>query len=82
MKAVLPEASERKVCRVLGVARSSLRSPEGEERSSRPVDELLAARVHRLIHDSPTFGYRRIWALLRYGRGLSINRRPSIGFSA
>lgn len=36
------------------------------------VDEVLAARIHELIKRHPTFGYRRIWAMLRRG-GLVVN---------
>jgi hypothetical protein len=38
------------------------------------IDEVLAARVERLIATHPTYGYRRLWALLRFGEGLSVNR--------
>jgi hypothetical protein len=62
VKAILPQISERKICRVLGVARSSLPPQQGGDRSSKLVDELLAARVHRLVQEHPTFGNRRIWS--------------------
>jgi putative transposase len=39
------------------------------------VDELLAARIRRLIEKHPTFGYRRIWALLRFREGVRVNRK-------
>lgn len=39
------------------------------------VDEVLAERIQRLIALHPTFGYRRLWALLRFGQGLHINRK-------
>jgi len=44
--------------------------------AARPrLDELLAERIQRLIARHPTFGYRRLWALLRFApRGLRINR--------
>jgi hypothetical protein len=31
--------------------------------------------VERLIELYPTFGYRRLWALLRFGEGLRVNRK-------
>jgi putative transposase len=39
------------------------------------VDEVLAARIHRLIQAYPTFGYRRIWAMLRFREGVPVNRK-------
>jgi putative transposase len=39
------------------------------------VDEVLAARIQRLIRLHPTFGYRRIWALLRFREGIRVNRK-------
>ena len=41
----------------------------------RVVDDVLAARLQRLIAQHPTFGYRRLWALLRFHEGLPINRK-------
>ena len=32
-------------------------------------DARLVARIHHLIQHHPTYGYRRIWALLRYREG-------------
>jgi hypothetical protein len=42
------------------------------------VDEVLAQRLQRLIGQHPTFGYRRLWALLRFHEGLHINRKRCI----
>jgi putative transposase len=39
------------------------------------LDEVLAERLRQLIALYPTFGYRRLWALLRFGAGLKINRK-------
>jgi putative transposase len=39
------------------------------------VDELLAARIHRLMKQHPTFGYRRIWAMLYFREGLKVNKK-------
>jgi putative transposase len=39
------------------------------------VDDVLAARLQRLIAQHPTFGYRRLWALLRFHDGLPVNRK-------
>ena len=35
--------------------------------------EELAERIHHLIHQYPTYGSRRIWALLRFRLGLRVN---------
>ena len=70
------DVSERRVCKALGVSRSAVRERvcDGTKQVSR-VDEVLAARVERLIEKHPTYGYRRLWALLRFGEGLSLNRK-------
>jgi putative transposase len=74
VKQAMPNVSERRVCTVISVPRSAVR-----ERSTTPrvpiVDEVLAQRLQRLIVQHPTFGYRRLWALLRFHEGLPINRK-------
>ena len=75
MKAALSQASERRLCAVLRVARSSVRPRLGSRSAEQHVDGVLAARIQRLIQAHPTFGYRRIWALLRFRAGLKINRK-------
>jgi putative transposase len=71
----VPGVSQRRACRVLGVARSSVR--ERPERAPRRpvVDELLAVRIREVIRAQPTFGYRRIWAVLRFREGVRVNRK-------
>lgn len=73
MREAVPRASERAACRILGVSRNSL--PTRRDRSKRPpvVDEVLAERVRRLIAEHPSFGYRRLWALLRHGQRAPVN---------
>jgi hypothetical protein len=39
------------------------------------VDEVVALRLQRLIVEHPTFGSRRLWAVLRFHEGLRINRK-------
>lgn len=39
------------------------------------VNEALAAQLRALILTHPTFGYRRLWAMLRRRYGLAINRK-------
>ena len=67
--------SERKVCRVLHVSRSALyRRVQGKCSAPKLTDNLVA-HLHELIQEYPTFGYRRLWALLRYRDGLTVNRK-------
>jgi len=73
VRAALPQASERRVCRLLAVPRSSLRERPPEKRLRRPLDAVLVARIPALIRKHPTFGYRKLWALLRHGDGLIVN---------
>jgi putative transposase len=74
VKQAMPNVSERRVCVVMSVPRSAVR--ERPEKSRVPVvDEVLALRLQRLIAEHPTFGYRRLWALLRFHEGLRINRK-------
>ena len=76
MKGV-PGASERRVCRVLEVPRSRLQPgrTKAERRSVPRLDELLVERLRQLIGEYPTFGYRKLWAMLRYRQGLEVNRK-------
>lgn len=77
----MPEASNRHIARVLEIDRARLSderlAAETKLRAVRPpqTDEALTARIHELIKEHPTFGYRRIWALLRFGDGLKVNRK-------
>jgi putative transposase len=36
---------------------------------------VLAERIQRLIELYPTFGYRRLWAMLRFVGGIRVNRK-------
>ena len=76
MREVIPRASERRVCQVLGVPRSRLQPGRASRAPRRgEVEEVLAERVRRIIEELPTFGYRRIWAILRYRDGVRVNRK-------
>ncbi len=77
----MPQASNRRIARVLEIDRARLsqtrlapRAPR-KARRKRVLDEPLAARIQELIQQHPTFGYRRIWALLRFQEGLLVNRK-------
>ena len=77
MKQTLPTASARLICRVLGVARSALYHHQANGLgTSRIVDDgALVTRIKELIEAHPTYGYRRIWARLRFGDQRVINRK-------
>jgi putative transposase len=73
----MPRVSERRVCRVLAVARSGMRRPAGPaRRGAARINEGLATRIAALIQRHPTFGYRRLWALLRFRDGQRITPKP------
>src|SRR4029077_3181368 len=74
VKGIMPGVSERRVCGRLGVPRSAVRETARRRRAP-VIDEVLAARLQRLIGKHPTFGYRRLWALLRFHEGVPINRK-------
>lgn len=71
----MPGVSERRVCKVIAVTRSAPRVPRVRACRKRVMDEVLAARIEQLIAEHPTFGYRRLWALLRFREGVRINRK-------
>jgi putative transposase len=60
--------SERRACKVIGIARSTKRRPSG-----RIEEANLVRRVHELTERYPRFGYRKIHAVLR-GEGFAIGR--------
>jgi putative transposase len=71
----LPGASIRRVCRVLEFPRARLADRAPATRKRAAVDAVMAERIARLIAAHPTFGYRRLWAMLHFGEGLRINRK-------
>jgi putative transposase len=73
VRQAIPQASERRVCRLLEVPRSSLRTASIEKCPRRPLDAVLVERIRELIKRHPTFGYRKLWALLRYADGIVVN---------
>ena len=75
MKQALPSASERRICRVLEVTRGVTRPTRALTPGSRAEDAALLARVKHWIEQHPTFGYRRVWALLRFRDGHVVNRK-------
>lgn len=74
MRAPRPQVSERRACRVLGVARSGLHAPPHRPRRAPERDEELERRLAELIQRHPTFGYRRLCVMLRRA-GMPVNRK-------
>jgi putative transposase len=68
------------VCEVIGVARSNIveqmakRPPRKAGRRPLPEEELLAD-IRTVIGPMPTYGYRRVWAILRR-KALQEGRKP------
>jgi putative transposase len=62
---------------VLDTSRSRIygsRTAAGAAGSAKPaLDQTLAQRVRELAREHPTFGYRRLWALLRFGQNVAVN---------
>jgi putative transposase len=75
VRQILPAASERRVCRVLGVSRWRPRPASRSVRRARIVDEHLAELVRFLIARHPTAGYRLLWALLRREHGVVVAKK-------
>lgn len=76
VKQALPTASARLICRVLGVVRSALYHQAAGSTSGASADDAeLVARIKELIDLHPTYGYRRIWALLRFHDQRIINHK-------
>ena len=75
MRATRADVSERRVCRVLHVARAALHRKASPRTSSSNLAEALVTTLHALIQQYPTYGYRRLWALLKYREGLVVNRK-------
>lgn len=71
----MPGASERRVCRVLEISRTSVRNVKLERKRVVRLDPVLVSQIHDLIRQYPTFGYRRLWAWLRFRQGVKVNRK-------
>ncbi|MEW6114213.1 MAG: IS3 family transposase [Thermodesulfobacteriota bacterium] len=74
MTAAIGCASQRRACRLLQVSRSAVR-PILTQKAFPSVDEELAQQIGFLIRSYPTYGYRRIWALLRKRHERNLNRK-------
>lgn len=59
---------------VTGRSGSHAQTLRGQRATTR-VSEVFATPLQQLFKQHPTYGYRRLWALLRYGGGLHVNRK-------
>ena len=79
--AAVAGVSERRVCRVLSVPRSRVmvRAKTISRAVSTPTpardESALVRRMGELVVLHPTFGYRRLWAILRYRDRIAANRK-------
>ena len=75
MKQAIPGCPIRRICRVLHVSRSSLSPVRPLPRQRNQDSSELEEKLHVLIQEHPTYGYRRLWALLRYRLDIKVNRK-------
>jgi transposase InsO family protein len=68
------------ICRVMGISRASYyRASREKEASGKPSeavvaeDDALAEIIREIQSQWPGYGVRRVWAVLRFDRGLVIN---------
>lgn len=60
---------------MLGISRACLHRPATAREHRRRIDPPWTERLHQLIQEHPTFGYRRLWVLLRFRNGIIVNRK-------
>lgn len=75
MRATLSGVSERRSCRVLEVGRAGLHRPGGTGERRGTADPPWTDLLRQWIQQHPTFGYRRLWVLLRFQEGIVVNRK-------
>ena len=71
----------RRVCRVLKFSRARLRARAVIAAAPPRLDEVLAERIQRLIEAYTTFGYRVLWAMLRFVEGIHMNRKAGVSIA-
>jgi transposase-like protein len=66
-------------CRLLGVSRSGYYAAQqvrpAPVPTPDPAEEAFLARVRAITQAHPRWGYRRVWAWLRYREGLRVNKK-------
>lgn len=64
-----------KLCRGIGVARSTLYYQPHPRQRDEAIDQPLAAQIKEIIEERPAFGVRRVHVQLTRARGLCVNRK-------
>jgi putative transposase len=64
-----------KLCRWIGVARSTLYYPSHPRQRDEAIDQNLAVQIKEIIEERPAFGVRRVHVQLTKARGLCVNRK-------
>ena len=72
---MVPGASYRRICLIISVSRSSLMKRPRRKQAVPPDDTIFETLIKALIQQNPTFGYRRIWALLYFCKGIVVNKK-------
>lgn len=71
--------SVAEACGLIGLSRSGYYAARRESRALVPApdpsDEALLARIRPISEAHPFWGYRRVWAWLRYREGLRVNKK-------
>ena len=68
------EVSVSFVCRVLGVPRSSYYYVRHRSEGVR-MDEDMVRMIWEVIENNPGYGIRKVWAVLRFRKGVVVNRK-------
>lgn len=63
-----------RLCRWLGLARSTAYY-QARQRTERPLDEAMVARIKRIHEEEPACGVRGTWSRLRFRDGIPVNRK-------
>lgn len=75
MKENRPDVSIRAICRILRVSRSSMTMSKRSISQPAEMPLGIAKAIKEIIQQHPTFGYRRIWSILRFKMGFEVNRK-------
>jgi hypothetical protein len=57
----------------MGVSRSGYYKGKGQRSNDLPRNKrpIIDEEMVKMIQEVPTYGYRRVWAILRFDRGIS-----------
>ena len=69
------QVSVSKLCRWLGLSRSTAYYQPKTRSNHRPVDEEMASKINTIIEEEPSCGVRGVWSRLRFRDGIAVNRK-------